>query len=198
MKPVVIASILACSTLFAVTQADACAMKRYKPEAVMVADSHFDKARTAETRGDLRLAIRLYERAMNAPGNDTVRAEAAVRAAQLHAKLGNTDRVESRLVRAMDISGTHPAARIAYGRHLLGQDPMRAAGAFEVALMLGAGAEAANVRAELAIAYARAGRTELAQQHLDQARGEGADMTLIVAAEDALTGETANPGVAVL
>lgn len=196
MKPVVIASILACSTLFAATHADACAMRRYKPQAVMVADAHFDKARIAENRGDLRRAIRLYERAMNADGQDTVRVEAALRSASLHAKLGQDDRVESRIVRAIDISGTHAGARIAMGRHLLPDDPMRAAGAFEVALMLGAGDAAANVRAELAVAYARTGRVELARQYLAQARSEGADIKAVVAAERAL--EAPTPGVAVL
>lgn len=173
--------------------ADACAMRKIALEpAEMVAGKHFDQGRAAEQKGELRAAIRHFERAMNANGPAAVRAESALRAARLHQTLGADGPALARLRRAVNLDATHFDARVALGRALVERAPAEALPHLQAAQDLDR--LAADVYADLAIAHARLGQTEEARRNLTTARGLGADPARVVAAEQAL----AAGGVAVL
>jgi tetratricopeptide (TPR) repeat protein len=103
MKSFSIAVALAFATLLGAGQASACAMFKARKVPMVVAQNH-DKGVKAEKRGELRQAIRLYERAMNGAGKPALRAASATSAARLHLKQGRAERAESRLNRALEIA----------------------------------------------------------------------------------------------
>lgn len=190
MKPaiaVLTLALAALSPLVSATPAEACAMR--KIAAPIAGEEYVAQGIAAEARGELHTAIRHYERAMNA-SKGVAQADAAVRAARLHHKLGASDRAINRLNRAVAAAPRFLEARVLLGRALTASNPAEAIPHFEVALQLGA---TGDLHAEMALAAARAGRAELARTHLDLARQHGAAVEHILAAEEAL-----GVGVAVL
>lgn len=197
MKLAVVAFALAAATATFVlpAEADACAMRKVRLEPLeMVADAQMKKAALAEAKGDKRAAIRHYERAMNAEGNATVRADAALAAARLHGEMGNTQRAIARLTRGVALDGQHFEVRLALGRLLAEGDAAKAVAHLEAAR--GIDRMSAEVYPELAIAHARLGQRAEAQRYLTTAKGLGADPERVLAAEKILAG--AAGGVAVL
>lgn len=190
MKPAVVVLALALtslSTLATVSPAAACAMRKVH---IPIEDEEYvAQGIAAEARGELHTAIRHYERAMNAAAGAAL-ADAAVRAAKLHQKLGASDRAINRLNRAVAAAPRHLEARVLLGRALTTSAPAEAIVHLEAALQLDA---VADLHADLALAAAHAGRGALAKTHLDLARQRGAAVERIRAAEEAL-----GAGVAVL
>ncbi|MCB9524667.1 MAG: tetratricopeptide repeat protein [Myxococcales bacterium] len=171
MKHLAFAAALALPALVAVSPqtADACAMMRVHQPVEM--EPLMAKAQKAEQKGQIRQAIRLYERAMNAKGKTSERAQAAYAAARLHAKEGRSDRAMSRLNRALALNPNHLDARLAYAEGLVAESP----------------AEALEHLAELA---KRGALTDAQQRRLHVARAlaapAGADISADVAAAERL------------
>ncbi len=95
--------------------AHACAMfKRPKVKQMAVA-SVMKEAEAAEKRGNVRTAIRHYERAMNAKGKVALRAEAAFRAGKLHLAEGHSQKGIDRLKTAVRLNPEHLEAHLAIG-----------------------------------------------------------------------------------
>lgn len=188
-----LAAVVTSAATFAPATADACAMRKVRlPQIEMVADTHFKKGEQAEAKGDMRTAIRFFERAMNAEGAASLRATAALRAANLHDALGNTDRAIARLTRGVALDGTHFDVRFALARKLMQRDVAAALPHLEAARDINR--LAAAVYPELAIVRAKLGQTEAARRDLITAKGLGADPARVTEAEAALTAG----GVAVL
>jgi len=194
MKFIALALTVAAAGLAAPTAADACAMRKARlPTIEMVADRHMNKGDQAQAKGDTRAAIRHFERAMNAEGNATTRATAALRAARLHDALGRTERAIARLTRGVALDGEHFGVRMALGEMLLQADAGAALAHLEAARDIDR--MAAEVYPELAIAHAKLGQRDAAQRYLTTAKGLGASPERVIAAEKALA---AVAGVAVL
>lgn len=192
MKSLALVATLALLSALTPTAASACAMRKISPPVEMVAQVHFRKAAAAEDRGQTRVAIREYERAMNAEGPARVRAEAAVRAARLHAAAHHASRVESRLRRAVALDRRHAEAHAALGRHLLGKADAEAISMLRKAIALNAEG-AADLNLDLALASIRLHQREAAQAALQQARMGGADPARVAAVEAALAATPAQP-----
>lgn len=194
MKLAALALAFALTGLVTPLTADACGMRkvRFSGPIEMVADTQLKQGQQAEQKGDLRAAIRHYERAMNARGRSVVRVDAAVRAAALHQKLGNTKRAIARLTRGVAIDDTHFGARVTLGRLLAESAPAEALPHLEAARDLDR--LDADVYTDLAITHARLGQRDAAERALAAAKGLGASPDRVIAAEKAL----ATGGVAVL
>lgn len=194
MKLAALALTVAFAGLLTPLAADACAMRKVRlPDIEMVADTHFRKGEQAEEKGNLRGAIRHFERAMNAGGPANLRATAALRAATLHDKLGRTERAIARLTRGAALDDGHFGVRFALGQMLMQRDVQKAIPHLEAARDLDR--FSAAVYPELAIAHAKLGQRAAAERYLTTAKGLGADPARVVAAEQALA---AAAGVAVL
>ena len=186
-------------SLLPTDSAEACAMfrpRRVEPATLVASAERYEKA------GEFRLAIRNYERVMNLASRHAparVRADAAWRAARLHARLGNVDRAETRLARAGQIGSRRADARLAYARELIEKDDARAKRVL-LRARKGPGAEPvrAEVEAHLAAVRARLGQRKPARRHLERARKLGADDALIRIAEAALAPPTGQPAAVVL
>ena len=188
----VAATFAAASLLVTVGSASACAMyHRPVAKVEMVAGNQLEAAQRAEARGEVRAALRLYERFMNGKGEAGDRAHAALRAAVLRAKIGHDAQSRARLNRATALAPRDGGVALAAAR--LHRDAGRAGQAREAydrALALGIG-EAGEVHAELALLLARDGDTGGAQAHLQSARLSGASPDAVIAVEAALGGGVA-------
>lgn len=187
MKPLAIALGLSLSTLslsIPAGPADACAMRKVAvPEG---AELYVQKGEAAERRGELREAIRQYERAMTAADSKYVEAEAALRAGLLHAKLGREGKAIERLRRSIEAKPHGVEAMRALGMLLVDRDPVEAVALLEgVVGMMPTG----DAYAALARAAAKAGKETLARASLAKARQMGAGVEAVVDAEQALAGE---------
>lgn len=187
---------LACSSfgLVAATPAPAAACAMYRPKVAQSTERLVAQAAEAERKGELRTAIRLYERAMNDDAGATApRVRAALKAGELQAKAGKGKESLRRFEKAVALDLTHYEARMAYGRALVRE------GDFATA-QTQFGAAAANVRATemerghaqaaLAIALAKQGRAHEARIALDRARTQGA-LAEAVAEAEAVVGPAA-------
>jgi tetratricopeptide (TPR) repeat protein len=199
MKRTALVALAAATALVATTSvASACAMRK-RPVVAVVAHNQLQQAEAAEARGELRTAIRLYERAMNAAGPAADRSKAALRAGLLHAKAGKATRAKARFARAAELAPDGVALRAVAAVQRGVGDLDGARGALTRALSLD-GVKAADVHAELAVLEVEAGDRAAAERHLTRARTGGASAEAVVAAERALGGQqnVANADVATL
>lgn len=185
MKFAALALLVALPALAVPATADACAMRKM-PVKLMVADTEMQKGENAEEAGRLRAAIRHYERAMNAPGDASTQADAALASARLNEKLGNADRALARLHRAVAIDGSHAGARKTLGAKLLDTNPIEALRHLQAAQ--NADRFDADLYTDLAVAHARMGQKAAAERNLLTAKGLGADPQKVVAAEKVIAG----------
>lgn len=199
MKRTALVALVAATALVATTSvASACAMRK-RPVVALVAQSQLQQGHAAEARGELRTAIRHYERAMNAKGPAAARAQAALRAGLLHAKAGKATRAQARFARAAELAPDGATLRAVAVAQRDAGDVEGARGALTRALSMD-GVKAADVHAELALLEIAAGDRAAAERHLTRARIGGASAEAVVAVERALSGEVnvANADVATL
>lgn len=143
--------------------AHACAMRRIEP--VVVAANDLVAAKNAEKKGDVAKALKLYEKAMMARGDNARAAEAALAAARLHTAGGDASKAVARLNRAVALQPRHAQARLALAEALAADRPEQAAEHLAVAQQVGVrGAERKRmVAVQAAITAAQAAAQAQAQ-----------------------------------
>ncbi len=112
MKLATLALALVVATTGTISTASACRMKRPRLTQI-VAKNVMKQADEAAKAGEGKKAIRLYERAMNNSRDSKLRAQAAFKAAQMHASAGNSARAISRMRRAVRFDHSSQKALLA-------------------------------------------------------------------------------------
>lgn len=156
--------------------AEACAM--YRPHVVESTERLVAEAKRAESKGELRTAIRLYERAMNDDSaRKAVRVEAAVKAGELQAKVGKGRESLRRFQKAVAMDAQSFPAQLGLGRAQAASGDLGAASvtlATAARLSTASFRERGDAQAALAAVLARLGRGAEAAAALQAARLLGA------------------------
>ncbi len=170
------------------TEAQACGM--WRPAMEDSAERLVASADRAAAKGDVRQAVRLYERAMNDDESEAgIRVRAAIRAGDLNAQIGKARESLRRYQHAVELDGRSFAARMALGQALTERGDLPGAQTQFAAAgenPRNAKINRANAQAALAIVFSKQGQGDAAALAMAKARVMGAADSALAAAETAM------------